>query len=1272
MNNISFFGKNKKFLISILVGVFTLILSPYGIEANLGEIRIDISWILFLPILTSMAFGWRYGLVSGLSGGALFPFLIWANNGWVCLSTSIIYLCLYIIVGFVNETNYFKKIQKLPVRLILALTVWILLLSFYVCFLLNPILTLNPPFWNANSINNIPLNVIYGIAFKDSMIIIILSLVAETLLKLRFIRRLTGLPVTSEQLANTKIFTFTILLTFIVWLVFFGLDFIMQNGINIIQSAHFKLTFFVTISSGFIVARIFFFFNENQLITQYKLNRTEEKFKTLYENANDAILLIKEGVFVECNNTTLKLFACSYKDIIGNTPFFFSPQYQPDGKLSEEKAIQLISKAINGISQRFEWQHSRLDGTLFDAEISLNRIDINYEILLQAIVHDITERKLAEAELEEGREKYRGLSEAAFESIFISEKGLCIEQNKTAEKIFGYTSEEAIGRYGTDWIAVEDREKVMQNMLNGYEEPYEANALKKDGSTFPCMLQGKMMHFKGRNVRVTSLTDISSFKQIEENLRNSETQKAAILRIIPDLLFVFNENGDYLEVYTEDDSKLFISREKLIGMNISELFPVEMVVKAKEAFKQSLLKKELVSFPYSISMNGRTDFYEARILPSSEDKVFAIVRDITEQKQAEISLKLARKSYIDIFNSVSEAIYVLDETATFIDVNKGAEKMYGYSRKELIGQNPATVAAPDLNNLEEIQRKMQKVFETGNSECFIFWALRKNGEIFPKEVIVNKARYFEKDVLIAAAREITERYAAERALNESKEKYQKDLMFLNLIFESSIDIIIFSLDKNYCYTKFTRYHKETIKKIWGVEIEIGMNLLEIISIQEDREKAKHNFDKALQGEYFVLTEEYGDASLYRTYYENYYSSIKNSEGSIVGLSVFVIDVTERMKSQEKLKESEEKFKAIANYAASWEAWYNTKGKLIWMNSYSVNLTGYTPDEYMATDDFLSMIIEPEDFPLAYEKFQDAMQGTSGEGLEIRCLRKDGSRFWVSTSWRPILDSNGNSLGFRTSSQDISEKKKIMEDLILAKEKAEESDRLKTAFLNNISHEIRTPFNGLLGFLSMLQENELSINDRDKYIRNINISANRFLNTLNDIVEMSQIQAGQSMLTSSATNINNLIKELYLRFKAEAESKDLELNFNYEYTDKIELISIDKNKLCSILYILLGNAIKFTKFGSVNFGVNIDEESYTFYVKDTGVGIPQSKQHLIFDYFMQADISNTRAYEGSGLGLSIAKAYVEMLAGKIYFESEEGKGSVFYVSIPITSKMETLT
>ncbi|MCL4481417.1 MAG: ATP-binding protein [Bacteroidetes bacterium] len=255
-------------------------------------------------------------------------------------------------------------------------------------------------------------------------------------------------------------------------------------------------------------------------------------------------------------------------------------------------------------------------------------------------------------------------------------------------------------------------------------------------------------------------------------------------------------------------------------------------------------------------------------------------------------------------------------------------------------------------------------------------------------------------------------------------------------------------------------------------------------------------------------------------------------------------------------------------------------------------------------------------------------------------------------------------------------------LIAAKDKAEESDRLKTAFLNNISHEIRTPFSGILGFLSLIQDNDLTASERDEYISFVNKSANRLMNTINDIVEISQIQTGQMKVNVSETNISELTSGIYNHFKTDAESKGLKFCINNDLPINIEYIYIDSYKLNAILTILIGNAIKFTKTGSIEFGIKLKvacelgtlggpveptekvsaPAELVFFVKDTGVGIPENKQQAIFERFRQADGSNSRQFEGSGLGLSIAKAYVVMLGGKIWVESEEGKGSTFYFTI----------
>jgi len=243
------------------------------------------------------------------------------------------------------------------------------------------------------------------------------------------------------------------------------------------------------------------------------------------------------------------------------------------------------------------------------------------------------------------------------------------------------------------------------------------------------------------------------------------------------------------------------------------------------------------------------------------------------------------------------------------------------------------------------------------------------------------------------------------------------------------------------------------------------------------------------------------------------------------------------------------------------------------------------------------------------------------------------------------------------------RKKNQEELLISKERAEESDRLKTAFLANISHEIRTPMNGILGFISLLQDPNLTYTN--EYINIVKEGGDRLLNTIHDIIDISMIEARQMTLLYSMFDINEMVLTLTSNYRAGAEAKQLVMNEPVLDTENQTEIWSDKHKLFSILSNLIKNAIKYTLKGSIEIGLKRNSFAIIIYVKDTGIGIPEQIRQTIFNRFVQADVSNTRLYEGSGLGLSISKAFVGMLGGKIWFESEEHVGSTFFFEIPLT-------
>jgi signal transduction histidine kinase/ActR/RegA family two-component response regulator len=237
------------------------------------------------------------------------------------------------------------------------------------------------------------------------------------------------------------------------------------------------------------------------------------------------------------------------------------------------------------------------------------------------------------------------------------------------------------------------------------------------------------------------------------------------------------------------------------------------------------------------------------------------------------------------------------------------------------------------------------------------------------------------------------------------------------------------------------------------------------------------------------------------------------------------------------------------------------------------------------------------------------------------------------------------------------------ELLVAKLKAEESEMLKTAFLANMSHEIRTPMNGILGFVELLKEPKLSGEEQQEYIGIIAESGQRMLNIINDIISISKLEAGHTEVVITETNVNDQVRYIFTFFKPEAEKKGVEFNYKHGLPDLSSHILTDREKLYAILTNLVKNAVKFTNQGSIELGYEKTGRFLEFFVKDTGVGIRQDQQEIVFERFRQASESLSRHYEGAGLGLAISKAYVEILGGEIRVESELGKGSAFYFTIP---------
>jgi CheY-like chemotaxis protein len=239
-------------------------------------------------------------------------------------------------------------------------------------------------------------------------------------------------------------------------------------------------------------------------------------------------------------------------------------------------------------------------------------------------------------------------------------------------------------------------------------------------------------------------------------------------------------------------------------------------------------------------------------------------------------------------------------------------------------------------------------------------------------------------------------------------------------------------------------------------------------------------------------------------------------------------------------------------------------------------------------------------------------------------------------------------------------------LLVAKEKAEESDKLKSAFLANMSHEIRTPLNGIMGFAELLKLPNIGEDEKQDFLENITQSGYKLLTIINDILDLSKIEAGQITIVRNRFSVNRMLNDLYKLFqpKLNLSGSKVQMSVTTALEDTASFLYSDEGRLRQIIINLVDNALKFTEEGAIEFGYEIIGHSQIrFFVKDSGIGIPEDKRQAIFERFRQAQDTHLNKYGGTGLGLSIAKGFAELLGGHIDFTSEVGRGTTFYLTLP---------
>ncbi|OFY49530.1 MAG: hypothetical protein A2W85_06750 [Bacteroidetes bacterium GWF2_41_31] len=666
------------------------------------------------------------------------------------------------------------------------------------------------------------------------------------------------------------------------------------------------------------------------------------------------------------------------------------------------------------------------------------------------------------------------------------------------------------------------------------------------------------------------------------------------------------------------------------------------------------------------------------------------------RRYTEKSLMESEKKYRGIFKNIQDVYYETDVDGSILEVSPSIERLSigQYTREDLIGK-------PIYDYYKDRDARSKLIHELKKSQCVVDYEIElinKDGSLvncsISAELILEAGGKPKK--IIGTFHDITKRKQAEIS----------HLKLSRAVEQSPVSIIITD-DKG-----IIEYANQKVEELTGYQLEelIGKNL----SIFSSGEKSSYEFEqpwKTIESGAEWRGELHNRKKNGELFWEQaFISPIVNENGVTTHFLAVKEDITERKRTQQ----IQQVIYQISNAVVISE---NLEGliKLIQeelstiIDTTNFYLALYEPDTDTISLPFIADEYDHFKSHPAKNTITNYVIKTKKSLLanldKIRELESSGdighygtdSLIWLGVPLEVgnevigvlAVQSYTNQNAFTEADQKMLEfisgqvsmairRKKIEEDLKLALTKAEESDRLKSAFLANISHEIRTPMNGILGFSTLLRESGLTGDLQQEYISIIEKSGERMLNTINDLMDISKIEAGQMDMLVSEVNMNDRINNMHHFFKPRCDEKGIQFLVRNNLSPDQFKINSDRKKIDAILSNLILNAIKFTHHGSIELGCSLESTVYTIhesyihsthesyvqcYVKDTGIGIPLDRQHAIFDRFVHADIEDRAVYEGTGLGLSLSKAYVEMLGGTIWVESTPGVGSTFFFTIP---------
>lgn len=616
--------------------------------------------------------------------------------------------------------------------------------------------------------------------------------------------------------------------------------------------------------------------------------------------------------------------------------------------------------------------------------------------------------------------------------------------------------------------------------------------------------------------------------------------------------------------------------------------------------------------------------------------------DVTEKTKSELALKASEEKYRTIFDNVQDVFYQTDLDGIIREISPSIKYSTDFEREDLIAHSVVEL----YSDYADRQKLLSILKRDGEIRDYQIRLKSKSGKIrygsINARLIYNELG--KPDHIDGAIRDITERIEAEETLRKSESKFR------NLFENHAAPSFILELESlkiieaNHAAVRFYGWSTEEFRQLQVSDINAlpAENLRKILYTIRIEKKGHFEFIHKLKDGTRKEVEIFG-------------SEIQLDGKKYIHEIIHDITETKRATAMVRLLSKSIEQSPVSVVIS------DPDGKIEYVNPKFLETTGYSFEEVVGQNPrILSSGHQTKEF---YKSMWDTILSGKQWNGEFLNKKKNGDLYWENASISALVDENGKITHLVGIKEDITESKRIHAELVAAKDRAEASDKLKTAFINNISHEVRTPLNGILGFSEMLLNPSFSHDKKKQFSDIIRKSGVRLLNTINSYMDISMIVSGNIEVRPKAFSLIPLLNDIHNEYREACEDKSLELRISRpSLPDNIQIMT-DPDMLRKCISYLIDNAIKFTTKGTITFGFRKNVDQLEIFVEDTGIGIEAEKLNVIFDNFMQGDISLTRGYEGSGLGLSITNGLVRLMGGSIRVTSVPGNGSCFCMNLP---------